>query len=247
MTRLPPAVRQVLHVGGHRVVVRTQGHGTHSYVLIPGLGVAHRYFAPLATELASGAVVHTVHLADYGRTAQPFGIDDLAETAWCALDRLGVERPVLVGHSMGTQVVVEMARRRSGSVPGAVLLAPVANAAERSGWLQAVRLWTGSAAETPESNWIVISDSLRCGVPAMVRRLRVLLAYPTEDRVATVNVPLVIMRGERDLVVPRRWAEELSRRAPDGTLVEVLGEGHIIMFRSPQAVAAQCRAVAKRG
>lgn len=236
--------REILDVDGCRVVVHSAGVGMTTYVLVPGLGMTQRYFVPLANELATGGVVHSVHLPDVGRTRGPVSIAALAETTWGALARLGVERPVLVGHSMGSQVVVEMAARHPARSRAVVLLAPVANPAERSGWQQAVRLWSGVGTETPRSSWIVVADSARCGVTALVRRLQALLAYPMEERIAAVEQPVLIIRGERDPLVPRWWAEELVRCAGRARLVEVPDEGHITMFRSSSVVARAITAVA---
>ena len=238
---LPPSRDQVVNVDGQPVHVHTAGGGDDAYVLIPGLGVSHRYFLPLARQLAHDATVHVVDMPGFGGTPVPFGIPDLANAAWRALDTLGIREPVLVGHSMGTQVAVEMSRMRPDGVVAAVLVAPVVNPRERSGWRQAYRLGSGARAEAPAANWIVVTDSVRCGLGSLVRRLRALLAYPMEDRIVEVAVPVVIIRGERDPVVPRQWARELAERARRADLVEVAGEGHIVMFAQPGVVAARCR------
>jgi len=237
----------VLDVENQAVHVHSVGSGAPAYVLVPGLGVSHRYFARLAAELALSGTVHVLQMPDFGRTRAPFGIADLARTAWLALAELRVSDPVLVGHSMGTQIVVEMARTRPAALQAAVLLAPVANPAERSGWRQGLRLGSGILAEPPRANWIVVTDSARCGIAVLARRLRVLLAYPIEDHVAEVKVPIVIIRGQRDPVVPLPWAAELTRRCRHGRLVDVPAAGHIVMFDHPEIVADHCRRAAAAG
>ena len=163
---------------------------------------------------------------------------------WAGLDRLRVQRPVLVGHSMGSQVVVEMARTRPDLPTAVVLLSPVANARERSALIQALRLGSDFFAESLDANRIVITDSVRCGPRSYARMLRAVLTYPTEERIGDIAAPVLILRGQRDPVVPHSWARELSQRSDRAILVEVAGEGHIIMFGSPQIVAQHCLAAA---
>ena len=213
------SVDTVLHVENQAVHVHSVGSGATAYVLVPGLGVSHRYYARLAAELALHGTVHVLHMPDFGRTRAPFSIADLAQTAWQALTHLRVREPVLVGHSMGAQIVVEMARTRHSSIRAAILLAPVANPAERSGWRQGLRLASGIFAEAPRANWIVITDSAHCGIPVLTRRLRALLAYPIEEHIAEIDIPIVIIRGQRDPVVPLPWAAELTQRCRHGRML----------------------------
>src|SRR6187551_1240 len=79
-----------------------------SYVLVHGIGVSSRYFRPLAVELAKTGRVFLIDLPGYGAAPDPRRDVPLSAHAGVLagfLRESGLVEPVLVGHSMGTQVV----------------------------------------------------------------------------------------------------------------------------------------------
>jgi lipase len=93
-------------------------------VLVPGIFASHRSIAALARQIAPARRVIALDLRGRGRSAGsgPFGIDRHAADLWAALDALGVQRPQLVGHSLGAFVVAVATASRPDSVAGVVLL-----------------------------------------------------------------------------------------------------------------------------
>lgn len=67
------------------------------------------------------------HYRGHGRSGAPvdpkrIAIGDLADDALCVLDRLEVQRSVLIAHSMGTQVALEIYRRAPERVRAFILM-----------------------------------------------------------------------------------------------------------------------------
>jgi lipase len=98
-------------------------------VLVPGIFSSHRGLAQLAVELSQGRRskrrrVVAFDLRGRGRSAGsgPFGIDQHARDLWRAIDALGLERPVLCGHSLGAFAAVAAAGSRPGAAAGLALL-----------------------------------------------------------------------------------------------------------------------------
>jgi pimeloyl-ACP methyl ester carboxylesterase len=93
-------------------------------VLVPGIFASHRSVAALAEEIAPARRVIALDLRGRGRSngPGPYGIERHASDLWAALDALEVERPKLVGHSLGAFVVAVAAASRPGSVDDVVLL-----------------------------------------------------------------------------------------------------------------------------
>src|SRR5947208_3308850 len=56
-----------------------------------------------------------------------------------------------------------------------------------------------------------------------------------------LDVPVLVVRGTRDPIVPQRWAEEAARRLPQGRLVVVRGAAHTMNFTSPDELARVVR------
>jgi pimeloyl-ACP methyl ester carboxylesterase len=235
--------------GGHEVRVRSGGEGARDYVLVHGIGVSPAYFRPLAEELALRDRVHAVELPGFGHTPtprRPLSIEDFAACVWEALDALGVAAPVLVGHSMGAQVAVEMALQRpTGQL--LALLGPTVDADAHSVVRQGLRLAWDTATEPPVVAATILRDYFRCGLAWYLATLRGMMRHRIEQRLALVTAPVLLMRGSRDRISPQRWIERLARSVPEAHVRVVPPHAHVLMYRGAAAVADCLRAEAARG
>ncbi|MBN8882934.1 MAG: alpha/beta fold hydrolase, partial [Salana multivorans] len=105
------------------------------YVLVHGLGVSSEYFEPIAARLARTGTVHLLDLPGFDGVphhGRRLGIGGYADVVAAWVRREGLADPVLVGHSMGAQVVVEVLARYPDLATRAVLVGPPVNASERS-------------------------------------------------------------------------------------------------------------------
>lgn len=248
MTPATPQFRTIVHEDS-TVHVSSSGAGADTFVLIHGIGVSRRYFRPLADALSRHARVHSVDLPGHGRSPKPRrgpSIPEHADALWATLDQLGVERPILVGHSMGSQIAVEMGRR-DREVGGVVVLAPTNVPGERSVWRQGLRLGLDTLREPPRVNAIILSDYLlRCGPRWYAKSVPAMLDNHIEEGIRDVEAPVLIVRGEHDPIVPRQWVEDLAARRPGTEVAEVPGEAHVLMYRSAERVADLCLELAAR-
>jgi non-heme chloroperoxidase len=98
------AMAEVVADDGQRIPVLTLGRGV-PVVLLHGLGCSHRHWMPVARRLARHARVFAWDARGHGRcTVQPgrtLALGRLAADLHRVLDHFGLERAVLVGHSMG--------------------------------------------------------------------------------------------------------------------------------------------------
>ncbi|ASN52782.1 alpha/beta fold hydrolase [Sinomonas sp. R1AF57] len=230
--------RQVVE-GGRELWVYSGGAGSRDYVLVHGIGVSSLYYRPLAEVLAAHGRVHVVELPGFGKSLtprRPLSIEDFAETAWEALDTLGIRDPVLIGHSMGAQVVVEMAIDRPSPRP-IVLLGPTVNVRERTVPRQALRLTWDSIIEPFGVTPIVFGDYIRCGVPWYVRTLREMMRHRIEQRIPLVEAPILLMSGRRDPISPPSWLRTLAGLARSARTAVLDREAHVLMFRGAREVA----------
>lgn len=242
--------KRTAEVDGIHFNLRSGGHGGRRFMLVHGIGVSHRYFLPLARELAHYATVLVVDLPGFGGTPKPDHRLDIADFARLALAALEMDDDggpaVVVGHSMGAQIAIEMARQQPAAVAGVVLLGPTADHAARSAPAQGWRLLKDVLREPFMSNAVVFSDYLRCGPVWYARILPAMLNYETENRIREIETPLVIARGEHDPVAPRAWVHQLAGRSRNGRAVEIAGKPHVMMFIHPEAVAQLCMEMAAR-
>ncbi|MBT1001195.1 alpha/beta hydrolase [Paenarthrobacter sp. DKR-5] len=229
------------------VFVTKAGDGGEVYVLVHGIGVSSRYFLPLARELALKNTVYVVEMPGFGRTDEPhrpLAMADFARVLWAALDAAGLDQAVLVGHSMGSQVVTEMALQRPAATRRLVLLGPTVDDARRTVRAQAGRLLLDTLREPAGVNRVVLSDYLRCGPRWYVKTLRKMMEHRLEERIGLVEAPVLIAAGTADPIAPRPWLERLAALAREAEVRQVDGAAHVLMYRDPEAVAGMLRTVA---
>ncbi|PNI08889.1 alpha/beta hydrolase [Arthrobacter sp. AFG7.2] len=212
-----------------------------AYVLLHGIGVSHRYLARLHLELAEKADVYTFDLPGFGKASRPphqLQIEDFAAFVDAVLTEAGVSRYVVVGHSMGAQFAVELALRQPDRVAGAVLMGPVVDTPRKTVTRQALALTRDALfRESLTSNALVFGDYFRAGPRWYLTELPVMMAYPTEERLAAVSQPVLVLRGARDPVARRPWCERLVQVASHGSMAEVPGQGHVVQHTAPDAAA----------
>ncbi|MDO5678631.1 MAG: alpha/beta fold hydrolase [Propionibacteriaceae bacterium] len=218
----------------------SDGDPAHTHVLVHGLGVASSYFEPLATALAEAGRLVLLNLPGFGATPCPddaLRIGEFAALARRVAEELGVEDAVWIGHSMGTQVVVEAEAQQSGLMKRMVLLSPVVNKDSRRG-RTVIRQFAQSAVKEPLSSAAAsVRAFLSCGPGWMFEVFPSMLAYPIEERIAETAVETLIVAGEHDLMAPRSWLEELASRAGGPTRVAVVPGSHQAMHSHAAEVA----------
>jgi len=124
---LPPLGR-FIDVGGGRIHYLEQGSGP-TLVLIHGLGGQMRHFThSLLDRLKNDHRLIMIDRPGNGYSTRPpqasAAISAQAHTIARFMDALGLERPLVVGHSLGGAVALSLALDHPGKVGGLALLAP---------------------------------------------------------------------------------------------------------------------------
>lgn len=209
-------------------------------VLVHGLGASSATFAHLAGHLRRHATVHTLDLPGFGRVPRPphpLGMDDLGRLVVRWAERTGVRDAVLVGHSMGAQVVAEVLAASPGTGSHGVLVGPTVDDAAATARRQMGRLAASCVAEPPHVLATLARTSLECGVRWYTTELTRMLEHRTADALRDVHVPVLVVRGEHDRVAPAGWVERLARVAPHGRAVTLPGAAHNAMQSHAREVA----------
>ena len=191
-------------------------------VLLPGLGVAQRYFDRLARELDDELLRPTLD--------QPAPIAALAEDVESQLTRPSV----VVAQSMGCQVATVLAVRRPDLVERLVLIGPTVDPRARSVLRQALRLALDAWYEPPSLVATVVREYVRHGG---VRQARYAVSDRIEERLPLVAAPTVVVRGANDPICPPAWARTAADLLPAGRLVTIAGAAHAAHASHPREVA----------
>lgn len=232
-------------------------------VMLHGITDSHRSYELLQPHLPEAWRVIAITQRGHGRSAKPdvgYETRDLAADVCAFLDALGVERPIVVGHSMGAAVALQFAADFSNRVAGLVLMGafagfagnPAVAAFERaiSGFEEKVDPWfvldfqSSTFAELIPQSFldIVVGESLRC--PGFVWRaaLQGLLNADVIAAAAKCHTPALLLRGDKDAFVPREDQLLLRDALSSARMVTMQGVGHAPHWERPQETAALLQA-----
>jgi 2-hydroxy-6-oxonona-2,4-dienedioate hydrolase len=210
-------------------------------VLVHGLGVSSRYMVRLAGLLAAGRSVYAPDIPGFGRSetpCQPLDVHAQAELLAAWMPAAGLERAAFLGHSLGSQVVADLAAHHPHLVTRLILAAPTIDDGGRSVPRELLRLLSDVPREPFSLVPIVTRDYLRAGLGRVLRTLRHALADRLEEKLPALDLPALVLRGARDPVVSERWSEKVAGLLPQGRLAVVPRAAHALQFSHPREVAA---------
>ena len=225
-----------------RVPAGPVAEGAPTVVLVHGLVVSSRYMVPTLSRLAADHRVYAPDLPGFGRSEKPsraLNVAGLARALDGWMEAVGLGGAVLVGNSMGCQVIAELAVLNPARVERAVLQGPTMDPAARSLPRQAVRLALDALREPPSLILIEALDLLAAGPLRTLRTFRHAAGYRIEEKLPLLRAPALVLHGALDPIVPGWWAEEVAGLLPDGRLVVVPGAAHAMNYDAPSELARQ--------
>jgi pimeloyl-ACP methyl ester carboxylesterase/uncharacterized protein YjbJ (UPF0337 family) len=216
--------------------------GVRPFVLVPGIGVSSTYFERLAPNLNEFGPVYALDLPGFGGVPHPdtaMSIRAYADFVGKVIDDLGLDDPIVVGHSMGSQVVSDLASRRP-ELSTLVLIGPVVNPAERKLLTQARHFLRAAMHEPGTVKVLAVSAYMFCGFKWFSRVLPKMMGYRIEDALPKIQAHTLVIRGEFDGVAPRDWVRQVGELLPSSRLWEMPGAAHSVMYAHAEEVARLC-------
>ena len=214
-----------------------------TFVLVHGIGVSAHYFIPLATRLQHFGRVVMMDLPGFSNLPNPSHPLSIAGFARCVdelLKLLEVTNPVILGHSMGAQVVTELLARHPKLSDRTVLLGPPVNAGERNIGDVGLRFIQSSAFESFRLGLVAARAYAACGMAWFMQTVPAMMNYPIEERIEQMDSNLMIVRGGFDYVAPQSWIRTLADHAQiagsEATTHVVAGAAHSVIYIHPTQV-----------
>jgi len=126
--RLPPPPGSFVEIEGSRIHYTEVGAGK-PILMIHGLGGHHHHMRPLSEAFGPGYRLITLDRAGSGHSTRAPGLTgrlpEQARLIHAFIEKLELERPLLVGHSLGGAIALATALDYPQSVAGLALLSPL--------------------------------------------------------------------------------------------------------------------------
>lgn len=227
-------------------------------LLIHGTAASSRSWEPMLPQLTGSRRVIRIDLLGCGRSARPddasYAVEDQARRTGVALDRLGIDSTVVVGHSSGGVIATALAEQRRDLVTGVVLIDTGPDMAAYIA--KEVSLGTAAWPDlTDDQVRHAMSDGFHTGfeipqgyvdqfrdidLQVFAATSQAVRAYLNQrslpERLAPLGRPLLVIFGEED----RRWnpSSAADYYAVPGATVEMLPRiGHSPNIEDPPRTA----------
>jgi len=236
--------------------VDDQGQGTLAMVFLHGWGSSTRTWGRVIAALPPGYRTVAIDQRGWGSSEHPtsgYSLTELADDTEGALAALGLDRYILVGHSMGGKTAQFLASRRPKGLVGLVLVAPAPPSPftvpeelrEQMGGPN-VREFVTMAVEkmlthrpiSRDDLELLVSDAIRGSVAGRTAWGRETSLEDITDAVAYISVPTIVISGEHDKIdTVENLKRELLPRIPGAVLRVIPDLGHLSLLEAPQEIA----------
>jgi pimeloyl-ACP methyl ester carboxylesterase len=214
------------------------GRGT-PIVLLHGLGGSSDWWRYNIDVLAESYLVSAVDLVGFGRNRLfarksnlPLRFDEIAALLARWIESSFDEPVHLVGNSMGGHIAIHLAASRPDLVRSLVLVdatgipfevapgAHIENLAMPRGWRTFLL--------------ILARDLFRAGPTAIALAFARLLRDDARPLLKTLTLPLLLVWGETDPLVPLTYARQILELVPHAKLRVISRAGHVPMWENPR-------------
>ena len=249
--------RQLETKRGARVRVLEAGSGAPVVFLHGAGGLLDEN--PFLDELATRYRVYAPELPGYGESLGEELLEDMLDFAlhgWDVVAALGLERPNIVGHSMGGMIAAEMAAVAPHDLAKLVLVSaaglwipehpiPDIFAFLPHEYAQVLfhdpaagqALLTGGLDFT---NMQALADFYVANSRRMATAGKILFPIPNRrvaKRLYRVTAETLVVWGKQDRLIPPVYGEKWIQLIPDARLVQLDAAGHMLPYEQPRACA----------
>lgn len=236
---------------------------THpALVFLHGIGGRASGWAPIQQACAQAGYTSLAwDMPGYGDspTITPYDFDGLADALAALMDTHGLQKALLVGHSLGGMVALHMWARHPQRVGGLVLAASSPAFGHGSGDFQQSFIAQRLAPIEAGHSMAEVANTL---VPSMVApgfdgpglaqaqscmgsvtpaaykaALGALVQFEQRAALPTITVPTLCIAGEHDRTAAPSVVQRMADKIPNAQYLCLSGVGHLLTFEQPQSFA----------
>lgn len=228
-------------------------------LMLPGIGINLEVFEPLAAAMPERRII-SFDMPGIGQSPDPFlpyTMSTMALTVAAVLDRFEIERTDVMGMSWGGALAQQFAFQHRARTNRLALVATSAGATMAPGNFAALRhlldpreytvqktlrrnlaaLYCGGGSDAPVS-----LNAVRPPSPlGWTYQLAAFTGWSSAPFLPLLDMPVLVMGGEDDQIVPPINAHFLARAIPDARLEMFAGGGHLFPLAQQERFIATLR------
>lgn len=250
---------EFIEIDGVKLHYRKSGDG-NPLILMHGWGCNMDTVASIERVAAETHTVYNIDFPGFGASPEPpavWGVEEYTSLIEKFADKLGIERPVLVGHSFGGRVGILMASR---TPVDKLILVDAAGVKPRRSMRYYFKVYSFKAMKSlcrlvlPRAKADAVIEKWRsrkasADYASASPRMRAILSKVVNEDLRGVMpgiaAPTLLVWGENDTATPLSDAKRMERLIPGSGLVSFAGCGHYSFLDNPVQFAAVLRSFLK--
>ena len=247
-------------IGGLKIEYTVSGSGKQNVLLLHGWGASLDTYKGVISALSDRCRLYAVNFPGCGQSEtmkSPWTLDDYCDFVKCFAENLNIEDPILIGHSHGGRVAMNLAAKKIMNPPKMVLL-DAAGLIPKKSFKQKARAKSfkvikntlkifGKAGEPllQKARAHYGSADYLAAPPVLRQTLVNLVNLDIRDRLPYISCPTLLIWGDKDTATPIEDAKTIEKLIPDAGLCVLEGAGHFAFCERPYDTAAILRSFIK--
>ena len=253
---------ETINVNGIRLAYERRGTGS-PLVLLHGYPLDHHLWDEVVPLLQDTFDLIVPDLRGFGESSTVdsfYTMEDIASDIAALLDHLEIEKTAIVGHSMGGYVALAFARLYPERITGLGLVSTqvLADAPDRrdgryksaaevadKGIASVVAAMTPKFTSDARLQEFARQSMEQQQPAAYIGALKAMAErVDSTPLLSSLTVPVVIVHGDADSLIPIDRAREVKAALPNAHLVEIGGAGHMPMMEAKERTAQALKLLA---
>lgn len=251
-TSLTEPIAEDMDINGVKLHYTHRGIG-QPIILMHGWGCSHSTIESIECIALPYGTVYNLDLPGFGQSAEPpfnWGVEDYTSMLEGFINRLGIENPILLGHSFGGRIGIMYS---SAHPVKKLILVDAAGVKPRRSLKYYLKIYSFKASKQlailihgREKAQAIIDEKRKKHSSADYAqaspRMRGILSRTVNQDLKhlmpSIQAPTLLIWGENDTATPLSDARTMERLIPDAGLVSFPGCGHYSFLDNPRQFAA---------